>query len=506
MQRFSCDLLILGSGFSGSLLANIARKIGLDVMLLERGRHPRFAIGESSTPLANYKLQQLARQYGLTWLDPLTKYGPWKRSYAGVACGLKRGFSFFAHAPGTEFRPSPTHENELLVTANPSEELGDTHWYRSEFDALLVNHAVSAGVQYVDQCSVTNLEHDQGWRARGTTAGVEMEIRAPFLVDAAGEGSPLADVLGLTRGQEQVRTCSRALFGHFTNVRSWADSMDELGANRCDHPFLCDAAALHHVFDGGWMWMLRFDNGITSAGFSLNPRRFPVDLSSTAADEWETLLRRYPSIRQQFQSASCVHGLMRTRRLQRRLSQAAGMDWAILPHGAAFTDPWLSPGIAHTLHGVERLARVFADSWRSEHRASGLVEYQGALFREFDMIDRITSACFARLDCFPVLVTLSMLYFVGVTFAEEEFRGGGDPVGKEFLLAHDESFVSLVHEITELGRDVPPNDAGRFAQYVAKRLEPYNGIGLCDSQRRNMYPYCSKRSCSVSDMPRSDGP
>jgi FADH2 O2-dependent halogenase len=27
-----------------------------------------------------------------------------------------------------------------------------------------------------------------------------------------------------------------------------------------------DDAALHHVFDGGWVWVLRFNNGITSAG------------------------------------------------------------------------------------------------------------------------------------------------------------------------------------------------------------------------------------------------
>ena len=45
------DIAIVGSGFAGSLLAMIARRLGRSVVLIERGKHPRFVIGESSTPL-----------------------------------------------------------------------------------------------------------------------------------------------------------------------------------------------------------------------------------------------------------------------------------------------------------------------------------------------------------------------------------------------------------------------------------------------------------------------
>ena len=54
------DLAIVGSGFGGSILAAIARRLGRRVMLLERGRHPRFAIGESASPLAGVLIEQLA--------------------------------------------------------------------------------------------------------------------------------------------------------------------------------------------------------------------------------------------------------------------------------------------------------------------------------------------------------------------------------------------------------------------------------------------------------------
>src|SRR5213595_76719 len=93
----SFDLCVIGSGFAGSLMAMIARRLGLSVILLERGSHPRFAIGESSTPLANLLLEELARRYDLARLLPLAKWGSWQKAYPQIACGLKRGFTFYHH-------------------------------------------------------------------------------------------------------------------------------------------------------------------------------------------------------------------------------------------------------------------------------------------------------------------------------------------------------------------------------------------------------------------------
>ena len=49
--REQADVLVLGAGFAGALMALVAQRLGLRVVLLEKGRHPRFAIGESSTPI-----------------------------------------------------------------------------------------------------------------------------------------------------------------------------------------------------------------------------------------------------------------------------------------------------------------------------------------------------------------------------------------------------------------------------------------------------------------------
>ena len=79
----------------------IAHQLGRSVILLEKNRHPRFAIGESSTPLSNILLESLATRYDLPAIAPLSKWGSWQQTYPHVACGLKRGFTFYHHILGT---------------------------------------------------------------------------------------------------------------------------------------------------------------------------------------------------------------------------------------------------------------------------------------------------------------------------------------------------------------------------------------------------------------------
>src|SRR5690242_18346468 len=91
------EIIVIGSGFAGSIMAMIARRLGLSTALLERGKHPRFVIGESTTPLTNLLLEELARNYDLPRVLPLCKWGSWQRHATQLACGLKRGFTFYHH-------------------------------------------------------------------------------------------------------------------------------------------------------------------------------------------------------------------------------------------------------------------------------------------------------------------------------------------------------------------------------------------------------------------------
>src|SRR4029453_9631972 len=129
-------------------------------MLLGRGRHPRFAIGESASPLAGVVLEQLADRYGLPRVKPLAAFGPWQRTYPDVACGLKRGFTYFKQRQGIPFRRQPDRANELLGAASPGDEVSDTHWFRADVDHFLVREACDLGVEYVDRVDLNELAWD----------------------------------------------------------------------------------------------------------------------------------------------------------------------------------------------------------------------------------------------------------------------------------------------------------------------------------------------------------
>jgi tetracycline 7-halogenase / FADH2 O2-dependent halogenase len=493
VKHIDCDLAILGSGFGGSLLAIIAQRLGFTTALLERGTHPRFAIGESSTPLADFKLAAIADRFGLAWLRPFAKYGSWKATYPQVGCGLKRGFSFFHHEPGRPFQPRSSNDNALLVAASPDDGQSDTHWFRADFDAFLVERAVECGVAYLDRLDVQTLRHEtSGWHIDGARADEAVTVRAGLLVDATGDGQAVGRAIGIPPLEPELLCArSRALYSHFRGVPRWHDLLEEAAgatATRA-HPFPCDAAALHQIIDHGWMWVLRFDNGITSAGFSLDPDVYPLRPDESPQEEWDRLLGRYPSLARQFGSAERIRPWVRTGRLQRRLTCAAGPDWALLPHAAGFLDAWLSPGIAQTLFAVDRLGRIFAEQAHALRRERSLIAYGQTVLDEIAWMDDITGTCFACFDRFEVLTTVSMLYFIAAIYCEERERAGQASPDAAFLLGDDPAYRAVVAEVVRRAPGMRADQAAAFAAWFRDAVARYNVAGLCDPARQNMYPF-----------------
>lgn len=487
------DVAVIGSGFAGSLMALILAKLGLRVVVLDKARHPRFAIGESSTPAADFVLASLCDRYGLEGLRPLCKFGSWQHELPGIACGLKRGFSYFHHRPGEPFRQDEAHSTELLVAASASDESGDTHWYRADVDQHFVRQAVSAGAELWEAASIQAIDHDDGWTLRGTHEGCEFSVRAGFLIDGSGPAGVLPQRLGLPDLTHTLRTRSRTVFGHFRNLRLWGDLMHEAGQSTADHPFPCDDAALHHIVDGGWMYVLPFNNGITSAGFVIDERRHGPADGRTPDDEWRTWMDRSPSVRDQFAGAELAPpftGIAALPRLQRRWGACAGPNWALLPHTAGFIDPFFSTGIAQSLCGVERLAAAFERREAPGEFAAALGAYETAVQAELVLTDKVVAACFDSFGRDPrLLAAVGTLYFAAATTFERRRADGDAPA---FLLADDPQWLRVVDDLLGCvpppGSDAPPAVAA-FESAVAHGIGPYNRVGLCDPACRNMYRY-----------------
>src|SRR6185312_5201103 len=146
----------------------------------------------------------------------------------------------------------------------------------------------------------------------------------------------------------------QALFSHFAGVEPWEDLMPSDGSP----PYPVDAAALHHVFPGGWIWMLRFNNGLTSAGAALTDPLAEELRASEGAAAWDRLMARLPSVAGQFRAAGPALRFFHTPRLAFRSAQVAGEGWALVPSAAGVIDPLLSTGFPLALLGIHRLLDV----------------------------------------------------------------------------------------------------------------------------------------------------
>ena len=494
------EIVVVGSGFAGSLVARVLAVLGYDVLLLERGKHPRFAIGESSTPLANLSLERLASRYGLDDCHQLAAHGRWVETHPSVRRGLKSGFTFYRHHPGARLGDERLAAERLLVAASPTEYVADSHWLRADVDHHFVRQAVYAGVDYRDRVEVTGANiGDAGVELRARRDGVSFEIRADFVIDASGPGGFLARQLSIPSGLGRTRTRSGIVFSHFEGVRL----ASEIAPHFPRGPYPDDWAAVHHLIDEGWMYSLRFDHGVTSAGFVLSPRG-AASLPSTAhsADEkWRALLERYPTIAAAFGDARATMPMMQRDRIQHRLTRAAGKRWVLLPHAYAFVDPLFSTGIAWSLRAVERLALSF-ETARNGHRvpeASALERYEQLLGREADQIDRMVAGAYEAMAHFDLFAAQAMIYFATVSYAEVRQRLVADeaahPAWSGFLGVDDEvcdplpraSLRRLLRITQGVGREGSNADRARFAAWVQRSIEPRNVAGLADPARHNLY-------------------
>ena len=497
------DVAIIGSGFAGSLTALALLRSGRTVALIERGRHPRFAIGESSTPLANLLIEELSDRYDLPRIRPFSKWGTWQRARPDVACGLKRGFTFFFHQAAVAFPEDMAHERQLMVGASPHDEIADTHWYRPHFDHALADEAENEGAAYLDMTRLTGIRQE----GNATTLdadrdGRSVRVVAQFVIDASGPRGFLHRELKLGDASERWLPGTQGLYSHFENVERWDATRPTPGV-----PYPIDDAALHHVFPGGWIWILRFNNGVTSAGAALTDPRAAELRAFEGAPGWDRLLAAFPSIADQFRSARPVMPFVHSPRLAFRSARVAGSNWALLPSAAGVIDPLLSTGFPLTLLGILRLVDLLERTSPGAEREAALNEYEQVTLAELDVTEQLVAALYATMDMPSAFKRLSLLYFAAASFSETVRRLGRPDLAPGFLLRAHPTFG---HELTACSL-LAASSSGEAArrsleERIDRAIEPFDIAGLLDRERRSWYPVLADDLLSsASKLQASEG-
>jgi FADH2 O2-dependent halogenase len=486
LEKIDVDVAIVGSGFGGSLTALGLLRRGRRVALIERGRHPRFAIGESSTPLANLMLEELADRYDLPRVRAFSQWGNWQRTHPDIAVGLKRGFTFYFHERGRTFGDPDDRERQLLVAASPIDEVADTHWYRPEFDHALVKEAEAAGAIYLDMTTIGGMHH------RGDVTVLDAErggralrIEAGFVIDASGPRGFLHRMLPLGETPPSWLPTTQAIYTHFEGVERW----DQLHAAASTPPYPVDDAAVHHLFEGGWIWILRFNNGLTSAGAALTDTRAAAIGGTDGEAAWRRLLLQLPAVGEQFERARAALPFVHSRRVFFRSTRVSGRSWALLPSAAGIVDPLLSTGFALTLAGIARLLDLIEGTAPGPERDAALQAYEQATFDELDHVERLVAALYAAMDDPPLFKRIARLYFAAASFSEAARRLGRPELAPGFLLSGHPTFgpESQACLLAALSARTGAEQSDLEAR-LDRALEPFDTIGLLDRTRRDWYP------------------
>jgi FADH2 O2-dependent halogenase len=379
------DVAVLGAGMAGGLLGAILARNGVKVLLIDAGSHPRFAVGESTIPYTSAMSRIIAERYGVPEIRALAGFQT-IRDRVARTCGIKDNFGFVYHREGES--QDPRQVNQLVI---PDAQSSETHLFRQDVDAYLFNVAVRYGAEPLlgTRIKDVDIQPDSGVMLR-SEAG--REYRAKYVVDGGGFRSPLADKFGLRDEPTVARHHSRSMFTHMIGVTPFDDAP---AAARHDNPSPWHRGTLHHVFDGGWLWVIPFDNHeqslnpLCSVGLTLDERAHPRPETS-AQEEFDRFLDRFPQIKAQFETARTVRPWVATGRLQYSSKETVGERFCLTSHAAGFIDALYSRGLTNTFEVVNALGwRLIAASrdgdWSTE-RFAYIDSLQKGLFGVHDDI------------------------------------------------------------------------------------------------------------------------
>jgi FADH2 O2-dependent halogenase len=426
------DVAILGTGIGGTIMGAALARGGARVLLLEQGTHPRFTIGESTIPETTIMFRILAQRYQVPEFEYLSNYHN-VRAFVSSGCGVKRNFSFAYHRPGEVHRGEET--TQFPTWAPPFGP--DVHFFRQDVDAFMLATAIRYGATARQQVNISDIAIDASGVRMVSDKGEEFSAR--FVVDAGGMQAPVASKLKLRNGACPMKTNSRSIFTHMTGVRPY----DEVSPSRKQHgmPSPLAQGTLHHLFPGGWVWVIPFDNHpastsrLCSVGLNLE-RAAAAPKGSDPEAEFMGFIAKMPSVARQFAEARAVRNWISSDRLQYNAVRSAGERYALLPHAAAFVDPLFSSGLSITMNIINaliwRIQKALADDDFSAERFDYIDQWTRRCFEHY--YDRLVSCSYTSFRSFELwnawhrIWMLGSLYGVSGLFeVHSKFGRTGDP-------------------------------------------------------------------------------
>ena len=318
---------------------------------------------------------------------------------------------FLYHQKGKKQDP---HQSHKLISPATS-LISESHLFRPDVDQYMVKVAISYGAVYQELTEVQEIEFLEDDVEIQTKEGEKYHGR--FLVDASGYQSLIAQKLNLRESPTRLRTNSRAIFTHVTGLRPY-----DLCVPPEDLPGLSctwHEGTLHHVFDGGWIWVIPFDNhhlapsNLCSIGLMLDRDKFPKREDISPEQEFQAIIAGFPSIAAHLQGIKPVRKWISTDRIQYSSTNAVGPRYALLSHAYSFIDPIYSRGLISTFETIYSLAsRLIPALKDDDFSLERFAPVERLLAERTDLNDRILYNTYRSMSHFALWNAMTQLWLI----------------------------------------------------------------------------------------------
>ncbi|KAL8984872.1 MAG: hypothetical protein Q9205_001285 [Flavoplaca limonia] len=344
-----CKVLVIGGGPAGSYASSALAREGIDVVLLEADKFPRYHVGESMLPSMRHFLKFIGA------------YEKWDAHGFNV----KKGGAFKLNWSRPE-----TYTDFISAGGE-----GGYAWnvVRSEADELLFKHATECGVKTFDQTKVASIEfawpdpaaidpQPQGrpvsatWtRKDGSSGSISMD----YIVDASGRNGLISTKYLKNRHYNKG----------LKNIASWGywkgGGVHGVGTHKEGAPYfeaLKDAS--------GWAWFIPLHNGTHSVGVVQNQDMATEKKKKMAEPSSKGFylesLDYVPGIKDLLSSAELISEIKSASDWSYSASSYAFPGVRIAGDAGSFIDPFFSSGVHLALSGGLSAATTISAAIRGD--------------------------------------------------------------------------------------------------------------------------------------------